>query len=232
MAIITFGAMVVGARGTVGGLTYSANKAGPFVKSWSRGGNPRTVLQTDNRNVLAARSVAWAGLTQAQRDDWDDYADDPAQELVNSLGQDYFASGFNWYITINSALLQADETVRVDAPTITRPIAPEIDFFNTFETPSASVSQMRFLGADPPRGDQKVLFIRSFNSEGRGVASSGFQLVTNQEPNVDFRIFFQTELEGIFGDLQVGQRFFAEVFNQDAHGQRSPVTTDVDDAAA
>jgi len=116
MAIVKFGPMVVGARGTLAGIIFSANAAGPFVRQWSRGSNPRSEGQQIQRQHLGDFATKWNQLTDAERLDWDDYADDPAQELTNSLGETYFASGFNWYVRINTHLAIAAAAERDDAP--------------------------------------------------------------------------------------------------------------------
>ncbi len=230
MAIVQFGTMVVGARGTIGGATFSANKSGPFVRAWSRGGNPRTPRQTDNRNVLAKFAIAWGDLTQAQRDDWDDYADDPAQEKTNSLGIDFFASGFNWFIQINSALAQVGLGPRNDAPTITKPAAPTLATLNFGVGGPGLNTFVQFTLSDPDILLTKAIFLRVYNSDGRQVASSGLVFMINDEPDGARRVFFQDEVEEAFGTIQSNMIGFSESYHQDAQGQRGPTTASNDTA--
>jgi len=62
-------------RGSVGGLTYSANQYSPIVlRARVSPVNPNTTKQTAIRSAFANASTLWVGLTQAQRDAWDDYA--------------------------------------------------------------------------------------------------------------------------------------------------------------
>lgn len=225
MAIIEFGPTVIGARGTVGGLTFSANKSGPYMKAWSRGGNPRTPRQQDNRNIIAKYAVNWGVLSQAERDDWDDYADDPAQELINSLGIDYFTSGFAWFVKINSALEQAGASQRDDAPTKVRLAASTIGALQLFKTAGSEVSRILLAVGSANLTEQHASFVRIFNSEGRQVASSGFTFMTNEVPNASRRLFIQDEMEEAFGTIQQDMVGFCELFPQDDQGQRGPVST-------
>ena len=100
MAIVVFGGVVSGARGTIAGVTYSANKAGPYAKGWSRGANVRSALQTSGRGVHSVLAGSWRALSAGERTAWDVWAADPEQELTNALGEAYYISGFLWSIKI------------------------------------------------------------------------------------------------------------------------------------
>lgn len=129
MAIIKIGAPLSGIRGTLGGITYSENGSGPYAKQWSRPVNPRTGLQTQERGFLARMPGLWAALTDAQRADWRTFAEDPAQEKTNSLGEAYYASGYNWFCQCNVSLLRVGRATIQPAPTQAQPAAPTIDDF-------------------------------------------------------------------------------------------------------
>ncbi len=99
MAIVKFGVTVVGIRGTVGGLVFSAGKSGPYVKTWSKSANPRTPKQSEQRAELGSIGEEWRALTQVNRDGWDTFAaTGTCTELTNSLGELYRISGFLWFL--------------------------------------------------------------------------------------------------------------------------------------
>lgn len=225
MAIILFGSMVAGARGKVGGLVFSANQGGPYVKAWSRSSNPRTPEQTTVRDRFAAKSSQWKDLTQAQRDDWDDYADDPAQELTNSLGIDYFISGHDWYTKINYQLEEGGAADRVDAPTLTRPTAPVIDAERFIPTGGSPNSFVQFDNAQPTITELHLVRGMLFFSVGRGSATGPFRFLNIAVPNVNDRVVIQSDMETVWGTIATNQKVFIEALVQDAHGQRSPVDT-------
>jgi len=129
MAITKIGAPLSGIRGTIGGITYSANKSGPYAKAWARSSNPQTSKQTIERAFLAEMAQAWRDAGGANQANWDTFAALPAQELTNSLGEAYYASGWNWFCKCNIRLLRVDRTVELTKPTKARPAAPTIDDF-------------------------------------------------------------------------------------------------------
>lgn len=130
MAIIKLAAPIAGIRGTVGGLTYSANGSSLFVKAWAKGANPRTGKQTNQQSFLSQMPGLWALLSDAERAAWRTFAADPAQELTNSLGETYFASGFNWFAKCNIRLLRVSRSTITAIPTQARPAAPAITDFH------------------------------------------------------------------------------------------------------
>jgi len=117
---------LAGICGTVGGLTFSANGSGTYVKLWAPPSNPRTSPQTVERSYLAQMSNLWRGLTSGQRTAWDTFAALPAQELTDSLGQAYYISGWLWFVKCNIRLLRVGRATRSAAPVIARPAAPTI----------------------------------------------------------------------------------------------------------
>lgn len=229
MAIIKLGATVVGIRGTVDGLTFSANGSGPYVKGWARGPNPKSPRQAAQRNALAEFASAWRSLTAGQQADWDAYGAAAPQELFNSLGESYFVTGFSWFITINIHLRQAGEPQRDFPPILPRPVAPTAMGFVFISTPPAGLeTRVTFLTGDPTLALNKAVFLRTFSSAGRLVAAHNFTFMTNEPPNVSDRITFQAEIETAFGNIPTGEKGFVQVFNQDADGQRSPVIVNND----
>ncbi len=140
MAITKIGPPLSGIRGTIGGITFSANGSSTYAKSWSKGSNPRTELQSEIRGQLAEKSAAWRTLTAPQKATWDTFAALPAQNLVNSLGETYSASGFNWFSKCNIRLDRLARVNIVAVPTQARPAAPTVTLFRV--TPPGSESDL------------------------------------------------------------------------------------------
>ena len=129
MAKIKIGAPLTGIRGTIGGIIYSANKSGPFARAWAMTSNPRTPKQTIERSFLSQMSEDWRSLSDGQRIAWATFAALPAQELTDSLGEAYYASGWNWFVKCNVRLLRLGRAKIKPVPTQARPAAPTIDDF-------------------------------------------------------------------------------------------------------
>ena len=129
MAITKIGPPLSGIRGTIGGVTYSANGSSTYAKAWSKGPNPRAAKQSTERTFLARMPALWAAINAGQRADWRSFASEPEQELFNSLGDGYFASGFNWFTKCNIRNLRVGNPIIDDAPEQTRPSPPTISAF-------------------------------------------------------------------------------------------------------
>lgn len=132
MAKVLFSSLVDGVRGRVGGVVFSANGAGAHVKRFAQPLRRRTTPQVDVRTPFATFGGLWADLTITQRNNWNTYATDPAQELINSLGQPYYLNGWQWFVSCNSNLRLAGRAYISDAPVL--PIPDPIDVSNLVVT--------------------------------------------------------------------------------------------------
>ena len=106
-----------GMSGSLGGLTFSHNAGGAYVRARGIPTQPNTPAQTVIKGIFGQLATAWrVTLTAAQRDDWDLYAD--ATPLLDKIGNPFFPTGLNMFIRGNTSLLQS-EFARVDAGPIT-----------------------------------------------------------------------------------------------------------------
>lgn len=109
--------IISGASGSIGGLTASRNKGGPYFRMRAIPVNPSTGPQVAVRLAMADLSNAWVTtLTQLQRDGWDQYALNVP--LVNALGQARTVTGLNQFVRSNTPRLQVGLAQVDDAPVI------------------------------------------------------------------------------------------------------------------
>lgn len=130
MAIFTAGGGVAAVSGSVGGVTFSRNRGGPYMRTRAIPTDPGTTYQQDIRATVASLTSHWLNtLTPAQRAAWDTYALNV--ELPNSLGQYRNVGGIAMYIRSNVPRLQLDpdSLPRVDA-------APTVFNLGEFTNPS------------------------------------------------------------------------------------------------
>jgi len=99
-----FGSIVVDGRGKLGGHVYSKNRSGAYVRTKVTPTNPQTASQTAVRNRLTSFSQGWRGLTEAQRDAWNNAVTDFAKTDV--FGDIKNPTGLNLYVGLNSNLAQ------------------------------------------------------------------------------------------------------------------------------
>lgn len=124
MAIIKFGVLVTGVRGQVGGGIFSANKSGPFLKSWQYPIVPPTPEELLQRARLAELPTFWRDQTQTFRDDWDTAAASGSYDRVNSLGQTYQLSGYQLFVSFKRIQQTMTGSITATTPSVGVPTPP------------------------------------------------------------------------------------------------------------
>lgn len=115
--LIKWGAGIVDARGSMGGMTVSRNRSGAYARARIAPINPQSPRQSVIRAIIAQLTAAWATvLSDVQRAAWGVFADNvPAK---NKLGEVIKLSGANQYVKSNTVLLNAGLAVVADAPIV------------------------------------------------------------------------------------------------------------------
>jgi len=229
MARIKLASPIGGIRGTVGGVTYSANATSLYAKLW-RGPRPSgTRLASKTRCLFGSNGGPWRALSQAKRDAWDTWAALPAQELTDSLGQAYYASGWNWFVTLSSRLAWIERDIVEDPPSVARPAAPSISSV-VLETSGIGADSRITYPEDEFDGWDIVLFGRLSLSQGAVARTAGFyQILASQAPGAT-STSVQSQLESVFGTIPSGARLFASVARQLPDGQRSQPAAEYGDS--
>jgi hypothetical protein len=87
--------------GKQGGMVWSHNRGGPYVRTRAIPTNPGTARQVAVRNAVRSIAIAWDTiLTQAQRDAWNVYATNVS--WTNRLGESTSLTGLNHFIRTNT----------------------------------------------------------------------------------------------------------------------------------
>lgn len=113
---LKFGSIVVGGSGKIGGHVVTKNRSGYALRTKVTPSNPRTSYQANVRSRLTNISQAWAGLSDAERNQWNGAVS--SFQKTNVFGDKVQPSGFNLYQLINNNLLAIGEAV------VTVPPAP------------------------------------------------------------------------------------------------------------
>lgn len=86
--------------GKQGGVVFSHNKGGPYVRNRAIPVNPNTDRQAAVRNAVRNLSIFWeTELSQALRDGWDVYGANV--NWLNRLGQSIKLTGLNHFVRCN-----------------------------------------------------------------------------------------------------------------------------------
>lgn len=137
MGLVKFGAGVSQISGKVGGVVYSKNKGGSYVRNFKAPTNPNTTAQSTIRGYFAQLAARWSNvLTAAQRAAWALYAENIP--VINRLGETIYMSALNMYIAANVLVLQAGGTIVDDGPTTL--VSPQPD--TTTPTVSEATQQI------------------------------------------------------------------------------------------
>lgn len=126
MSKIKWGAVVVDGRGKLGGHVFSKTKSGAIMRTKVTPVNPQTSFQSAVRGRLGALSQGWGNLSEGQRATWITRAAETSK--TNIFGDQYFPSGKNMYVGINSNLQNVGKASVVVAPA--PQILPVIESFS------------------------------------------------------------------------------------------------------
>ena len=131
--------------GKQGGMVWSHNASGPYVRNRAIPVNPNTSRQIAVRNAVRSLSIAWQNeLTDFNRGAWDVYAANIAWR--NKLGQAITLTGMNHYIRSNTPRVM-NAIPRVDiAPSVFDLAEAELELA---VTASAATQDLTITGRDP-----------------------------------------------------------------------------------
>lgn len=116
MAKILPGPMGVEPRGQMGGVVFSRNRYGMYVRNNSSPVNPDTPRQQAIRGFFTQMTQHWRDtLTAAQRAAWEDYAAETP--FIDQYGLKQHSSGANKYIAFNTPWVDRGQARVDDAPT-------------------------------------------------------------------------------------------------------------------
>jgi hypothetical protein len=104
MAKIKTSALVADIKGTVGGNVFAANKGGNYVRRYKKPTNANTPKQQAVREAFGSMTGLWRGLTEIQRNSWNEGAVNfPYQD---ALGETRIYSGQQLFNKLNNNLVQ------------------------------------------------------------------------------------------------------------------------------
>lgn len=207
MAIVKFGSTVIGVRGNLGGVVYTNGPSGPFVKPWRNPVKSQTTRAAAARRNLSPYGAAWSAMTSSDQDDWRTYALSPGELDYNSLGLQYWLTGYQWFVRANvrrAALgLALTETV---------PSASAVD-------PSAGTSLTATAGpplnvdftwtaGDVPAGHGALLYAAVHPTVGLATIPSTTALIWQPYEPAGTTTDISTAMAARFGTLQAGYSIF------------------------
>jgi hypothetical protein len=228
MAIVKLGTTVIGIRGTIGGITYSSNAAGPYAKLWSRGPNPRSTLQAQTRGRISTIPGLWFLMDESLRQDWRDFAADPPELDYNSLGERIYLSGYAWLVRVNQRLKSCGLPLTTTVPDNSLPDPPASVTLTCSPLPVGPCS-VEWPLPTYPSGTSAMLELAVHPTPGLLTKHSGFKLLFTEHEPSGTSADVTAQASSRFGNLPADWKIFASLYVLRDDGIRSlpAVTTAV-----
>jgi hypothetical protein len=221
MAIVTIALPVTGIRGTLAGIVFSANRSGPYARGWRKSTNPQTILQMEQRAIIAQAGYLWRTLSTAEQGDWDTFAATPPETDYNSLGEVYEPSGFGWFTRILARRRRLGLADDLLAPVATPTAAPDTFTLTLYPATGAAGDAVFGYTSGDFATYYAILVLSIAPGIGTNVQTSRYLIcwealgATATSSNFGLNYFAR------FGVTQVGMRFFARLYRQSPSGIRS-----------
>lgn len=119
MAIMLPGPLAGAISGKVGGVVFSHNRGGAYVKSLTIPVDPNTQSQQEVRSILATQSASWADQSDALRASFQNWA--VQNPVINALGRSILLSGQQAWVQLQSRLALNADTLLTAPPIINAP---------------------------------------------------------------------------------------------------------------
>lgn len=195
--------------GSVGGVVYSRNRNGAYMRQRSMPTQPRTSAQVNQRARLSDASAAWRGLTAVQMASWIAFAN--SFTVANSLGTANHMTGTQAYVKVNSV-----NALNGDAQVATPPALPTfVPNTTTGMTATAATPLVEVAGSSPAAGTKYMFYASpqvsagvSFNGQYRYLAT----FTTATSGNFVLTTAYTTK----FGTLVAGKKIFIKVVQSQA----------------
>jgi hypothetical protein len=98
--------------GRMGGVVFSVNKAGNYIKPFTKQNNPKTKLQGQQRTQFAGLATAWAQLEETQRQAWRS----TTTQVYDRFGVLRTLKGRQLYFALNRPLQVIGVSILEDVP--------------------------------------------------------------------------------------------------------------------
>lgn len=211
--IFTPGPTIAAASGSIGGTVYSHNRYGAYVRNRAIPTNPNTVPQQNARSRLATQSSAWQQLTGAQQLAWKSWANQ--NPITNALGAQQVLTGQAAFVQLNTRLTQAGDVALTDPPITSAPVGL-VTLTGTWDI---GVGDFEITYLATPLAANEKMWVRAavVNSAGIVYVKNLLRVVVITPAAQASPLDTQTDIEAVFGALQVDQRvhIWAAVFDDE-----------------
>jgi len=207
----TPGIAIGAASGSIGGTTFSRNRYGAYTRTRAIPVNPNTLAQQNARSRLSTYSANWQVLTASQQLAWKSWANQ--NPITNTLGAQQVLSGQAAYVGINTRLAQAGD-VAISVPPLTPAPTSLVTLTATWDI-GAGDFELVFTATPLAADDRLWVQAAVVSSAGINYIKNLLRVVVISAKAQATGLDTQTDIEAVFGGLQVGQivHVWASVFD-------------------
>jgi hypothetical protein len=198
--------------GSQGQTTASRNRFGQYDRQRAMPTQPRSAAQLAVRAAFAAASAEWKALTDAARLAWKSYAE--SVSLVDSLGQVYFLTGHQMFVSVNRSSDAAGIGLILTAPPVGSPAPAGVVSVSASTIVGAAIT----IGAAGTEGSA-IIMCSPPQSPGVTYCRDFRQICTGEIVADDDAVtVIAARIAAKFGALAVGQTFFVKVVQVSVDG--------------
>ena len=229
MAKIKTSALVADIKGTVGGNVFAANKGGNYVRRYKKPTNANTAKQQAVRDLFGAMTGLWRGLTEIQRNSWNEGAVNfPYQD---TLGETRIYSGQQLFNKLNNNLVQAGLPTLTTCPIPQSFPSIQIDGIVNTVTTNVLTIDLLFDGDDEVPADYNLIvqattslssgvsapqqgLFKKLDSWASGVSTSALDIVSSYNAEFGALILNDTIFVQVFIVNEISGEVSARIFEK------------------
>ena len=212
MARIKYGNGVADIRGAINGTVFSRNASGAYARNKTAPTNANTPSQVTARSRFQGLTTGWRGLTEEQRQSFNEAA--PSFPQTNVLGETVILTGQQLYMKLNGNL------VATGAAPITSAPAPVVMPGATGVIDSLTSGVMDLTMSQELPADFQYVVEASAPVSAGVTKSNSTRFKAIGAFGVDSGISLNGEYTSIYGARAVGQKVFFRVYIVSARGQK------------
>lgn len=224
MAIVKYGTTIAGIRRTIGGVTFGKAGSTPSCRVWRPSTMAFSPAQTQAQSRIPNLVPLWNSLTALQRADWNSLGATPPETDVNSLGQTYLLSGWQWFVRCNARLLASNLPVQMTAPSGTCPNPATLVLFGKYFG-ATFYTWIYYYNWEWTPGYSQIIYATGNRLHGNTKPRSNFFLMGTFTWSTENTTWFTDQYTSQFGIPLLGDSIFCKVYQQNPTGIRSAVRT-------
>jgi len=208
MAKVKLGATLADARNAAGGIVYSKNQFGAYVRQKVSPVQPRGVYQQLARAQTQHLATYWANtLTALQRAAWIALAE--ANPVIDVFGDSQILTGLQYFVRVNRNRMKA-ELVQIDDAPADQVVSAPLTLTLTADVSDNKIG-IAFTPTPPPAGHHVVMWLTPQLTQGKAFAQSYLKLIQISAAAAPSPIDVTTKWRDRYGTFVAGPKLICEM---------------------